>query len=95
MLLNCWKECSLLKKNRVVINDPILNGVVVCVVVTIVAVVAEGGMVRVAVLVESLSGVVKVVVVVVGFFVGNVVAISDVVLELVVLVFAFDVGVVV
>ena len=70
-----WEECSLPKKNRSVIEDPILIGVVVCLAVIIVAVVAEGGMVRVAVLVVSLSGEVEVVVVV-----GIVVAIRDVVL---------------
>ena len=47
-----------------------------------VAVVAEGGMVCVTVLVGSLLGVVEVVVVLVGLIVGVVVAIRDVVLEL-------------
>ena len=45
-----------MKKNRGVIEDPIIIGVVVFLAVTIVVVVAEGGMVRVAVLVVTLSG---------------------------------------
>ena len=69
------EEGCLLKKNRGVIKDPILIGVVVFLAVTNVVVVAKGGMVRVAGLVVTLSEKGEVVVVV-----GIVVAILDVVL---------------
>ena len=55
-MLKCQEECSLLKKNRGVIKVPILIWLVVFLAVTIVVVVAEGGMDRVAVLVVTLLG---------------------------------------
>ena len=74
-MLKCREECSLLKKNRGVIKVPILIWVVVFLAMTIVVVVAEGGMDRVAVLVVTLLGEGEVVVVV-----EIVVAIRDVLL---------------
>ena len=80
-------ECRHLKRSKGVIVDPILIEVVVFLALTLVVVVAEGVEVCVAVLVVTLSGLGEVVVVV-----GVVVDIWDVLLYLVVLVIAFDVG---
>ena len=80
-------ECRHLKRREGVIVDPILIEVVVFLALTIVVVVAEGGEVRVTLLLVTLSELGEVVVVV-GVFVD----IRDVLLYLVVLVIAFDVG---